>query len=153
MRLVTSAAIHSSFILTILAVAVLGAASTQTFTGTITDSICANADHSRMRMGPDDAACTLACVVAHGATFVLYDGKNTTYTLSDQKSPREFAGRRVKVKGTLDVNMIQVESITDANLDSLMAAYIAVAAIFFGYAFTIARRVAHVQADIARLKS
>lgn len=49
--------------------------------------------------------------------------------------------------------MIQVESITDANLDSLMAAYIAVAAIFFGYAFTIARRVARVQADTARLKS
>ena len=51
------------------------AGSRQTFTGVITDSMCANGDHSRMRMGPTDAECTIACVDVHGATYVLYDGK------------------------------------------------------------------------------
>jgi hypothetical protein len=94
MRVVTSAAILSSFARTIFAMAAIAAApQKQTFTGTITDSICTKADHSQMHMGPTDAACTLACVDVHGAMFVLYDGKNTTYTLSDQKTPRKFAGQ------------------------------------------------------------
>jgi len=38
------------------------------------------------------------------------------------------------------------------NLDSLMAAYLAVWAIFFVYHFTVARRVARLQDEIARLK-
>ena len=33
--------------------------------------------------------------------YVLYDGKNV-YTLSDQQRPGKFAGRRVKIVGTLD---------------------------------------------------
>jgi len=87
----------------------------QTFTGTITDSMCAMADHSRMRMGSNDAECTIACVDAHGATYVLYDGKDA-YTLSDQKTPEKFAGAKVTVTGTLDAKTktIQVDSITAA---------------------------------------
>ena len=38
------------------------------------------------------------------------------------------------------------------NLDSLMAAYLAVWAIFFVYHFTVARRVARLQDEIASLK-
>ena len=34
----------------------------RTFTGTITDSMCPTADHSRMRMGSTDAECTIACI-------------------------------------------------------------------------------------------
>ena len=63
----------------------------QTFTGVITDSMCATGDHSRMRMGDTDAQCTVACVEAHGATYVLYDGKES-YELSDQKTPEKVAG-------------------------------------------------------------
>jgi len=99
-----------------LAVAVLSAAPPkQTFTGTITDSMCGKADHSQMQMGPTNAACTLACVDVHGATYVLYDGKNA-YTLSDQKTPEKFAGQKVRVVGALDAKTktIQVESITAA---------------------------------------
>src|SRR5689334_24530856 len=99
-----------------LAAAALAAAPPkQTFTGTITDSMCDKADHSQMQMGPTDAACTLACVDVHGATYVLYDGKKT-YALSDQKASRKFAGKKVSVVGTLDAksNAIQVESITAA---------------------------------------
>jgi uncharacterized protein DUF5818 len=101
---------------TLLAAAALSAApAKQTFTGTITDDMCAKADHSRMRMGPTDAECTTACISVHGATYVLYDGKNT-YTLSDQRTPEKFAGQKVRVTGTLDAkaNTIQVDSISAA---------------------------------------
>ena len=85
------------------------------FTGTITDNMCALADHSRMRMGSNDAECTIACVAAHGALYVLYDGKEA-YTLSDQQTPEKFAGKRVTVTGTLDARTktIQVDSIAAA---------------------------------------
>jgi len=68
-----------------------------------------------MRMGPTDAECTIACIDAHGALFVLYDGTNA-YTLSDQKTPEKLAGKKVTVTGTLNTNTrtIQVESITAA---------------------------------------
>jgi hypothetical protein len=84
----------------------------QTFTGTITDSMCAKADHSHMQMGPTDADCTTACVSVHGATYVLYDGKNV-YALSDQRTPEKFAAQRVKVIGELDAKTktIHVDSI------------------------------------------
>jgi hypothetical protein len=87
----------------------------QTFTGTITDDMCAGVGHAQMRMGPTDAECTVACIQAHGSTYVLYDGKNT-YMLSDQKTPEKFAGQKVKVVGTVDTKTktIQVESIAAA---------------------------------------
>ncbi len=100
----------------VLAVAALSAAPRkQAFIGTITDSMCGNAGHSSMRMGPTDAECTIACIDAHGAAYVLYDGKNV-YTLSDQQLPAKFAGHRVKVVGTLDAKTktIVVESMTAA---------------------------------------
>jgi hypothetical protein len=103
-------------ILILLALAVLAAApATQTFTGVITDSMCPTGDHSGMRMGPTDAECTLACVMEHGAEFVLYDGKSV-YNLSDQKTPEKFAGQKVKVTGTLDAKTkrIHVDSIAAA---------------------------------------
>jgi hypothetical protein len=100
----------------LLLIAVLAAAQgKQTFTGTITDDMCAQADHSHMRMGPTDAECTIACVMIHGASYVLYDGQQV-YTLSDQRTPEKFAGQKVTVRGTLDAKTktIQVDSITAA---------------------------------------
>ena len=102
--------------LCILAVAALSATQrSQTFTGTITDSMCDDANHSRMRMGATDAECAVACADAHDAAFVLFDGK-TAYSLSDQKTPQKFAGQRVTVSGTLDprTKTITVESIRAA---------------------------------------
>jgi hypothetical protein len=68
-----------------------------------------------MRMGPTDAACVRACISAHSASYVLYDGKDA-YTLSDQQAPEKFAGQRVTVVGTLDAKTrtIQVDSIAAA---------------------------------------
>src|SRR5512147_1401680 len=77
-------------------IAALSAApSDRTFTGVITDDMCAKGDHSGMRMGPNDAECTKACVALHGASYVLYDGKSA-YVLSDQKLPEKFAGQTVR---------------------------------------------------------
>jgi len=105
-----------SLIFSFLITATLAAAQAkQTFTGTITDSMCPTGDHSRMRMGSNDAECTLACISAHGAMFILYDGKEA-YTLSDQQTPENFAGKKVTVTGTLDAKTktIRVDSITAA---------------------------------------
>jgi hypothetical protein len=88
----------------------------QKYTGTITDNMCPAGDHSRMRMGSNDAECTIACRNAHAALYVLFDGKQT-YALSDQKSPEKFAGKKVTVTGTLDTKTmtIDVRSIAAAN--------------------------------------
>jgi hypothetical protein len=100
--------------ITIAAAALMFAAQVkQSFTGIITDDMCANADHKAMNMGAD-AKCVTECVKA-GAKYVLYDGKQA-YTLSDQKTPEKFAAKKVTVTGTLDAKTktIQVDSITAA---------------------------------------
>ena len=99
----------------VLMAAFAAAQGPRTFTGTITDSMCATGDHSGMRMGPTDAECTIACVQVHGALYVLYDGKEV-YTLSDQTTPEKFAGKKVTVAGTLDAKTktIHVDSIVDS---------------------------------------
>lgn len=87
----------------------------QTFTGVITDNLCGKGGHAAMRMGPTDAECTMACIDAHGASYVLFDG-NEVYALSDQKMPVKFAGQKVRVVGTLDAKTrtIRVDSIAAA---------------------------------------
>lgn len=84
-------------------------------TGVITDDMCARANHAQMQMGPTDAECVKACILAHGAQYVLFDGEHA-YTLSDQQAPGKFAAQRVTVAGTVDVKKysIQVESIAVA---------------------------------------
>ena len=99
----------------IVVVAFSGASAAETFTGVVTDSMCPMGDHSRMRMGATDGDCARACVSAHGAAFVLFDGK-TAYVLKGQQPPARFAGQKVRVVGTLDgkTKTIQVESIAAA---------------------------------------
>ena len=109
------------FLVSMLGVAALSAAPSRItaaadvaeFRGVIADDNCANGDHSHMKMGDTDAECTIACINAHGASYVLFDGK-TAYTLSDQKLPEKFAGKQVKVVGSLDsrTKTIQVTSIS-----------------------------------------
>jgi len=95
-----------------ISAALMWAAGPQTFTGTITDSMCAG-DHKDMNMGPDDK-CVTECVKM-GSKYALWDGKNS-YELSDQKTPAKFAAKKVTVKGTLDekTKTIQVDSIAAA---------------------------------------
>lgn len=90
--------------------ALAAGAATQTFTGVITDSMCGK-DHSMMKVTPD-SKCVVECVKS-GSKYALYDGKNV-YVLSDQKTPEQFAGQKVKVIGTLfeKTKILQVDSIT-----------------------------------------
>jgi hypothetical protein len=96
----------------VAAASVSAAPAPQTFTGVVSDEICAKNGHAKMQMGPTDAACTKACVLLHGASFVLLDGK-TVYPLGDQKKPEEFAGQKVKIVGSLDAKTkaIHIDSI------------------------------------------
>ena len=96
----------------VLAACALSAADTRTFTGIITDGECPKADHSRMQMGSNDAECARACVDAHGAAFVLYDGKDA-FTLKGD-GLEKFAAQKVLITGMLDAKTrtIQVESIS-----------------------------------------
>ena len=103
-----------------IAVAIASAAlmfaapASQTFTGTITDNMCAKSGHAGMNMG-SDSKCVEECVKSMGGKYVLYDGKEV-YALSDQKSPAKFAAKKVTITGTLDTaaNTIQVEKIEAA---------------------------------------
>ena len=98
-----------------IVVALVSAQKPQTFTGTISDSMCARADHSKMKMGSNDAECTNACVESHGAAYVLYDGK-VSYTLKGKQPLQKFAGQKVQVVGALDAktSTIQVDSVSSS---------------------------------------
>jgi hypothetical protein len=100
----------------LVAAAWSAAAAPKVFTGIISDDICVKADHSHMRMGPTDAECAIACVSAHDAAYVLYDGK-TFYKLSGGQALEKFAAHKVKITGELDekTQIIRVDSITSAN--------------------------------------
>ena len=135
----------------VVVVALTIAPPSHSYVGKITDSMCATADHDQVRKGPTDAACTVACVRL-GASYVLYDGK-ATYLLGDQMAPEAYAGKRVRVIGTLDpqTKTIQVASITEKNVDNLAVAYLALALVLFGYLFSLSRRTAQVEDEVARL--
>jgi hypothetical protein len=97
----------------LLSLAAAGTMFAATFTGTITDSGCGKPDHKAMNMGSDEQ-CVKGCV-KQGAAYVLWDGKKS-YELSDQKTPEQFAAKKVTVEGTLDAksNTIKVSSIKAA---------------------------------------
>ena len=92
------------------------------FTGEIGDSQCAlnvhSFDKSHQEMlkvksvGKTAADCTLYCIKNRGGRFVLQNKRNV-YHLDNQELAEPFAGRKVKVTGTLDpqTETIQVRSI------------------------------------------
>ncbi len=89
-------------------------ANQRTFTGVITDTMCGK-DHDAMKISPD-SKCVLECVKHDKSVkYALFDGKNV-YALSDQKTPEQFAGKRVKVTGTLyeKTKILKVDSIAAA---------------------------------------
>ena len=82
-----------------------------TLQGEVADSQCAynvhSLDHSHDSMtkkgvfGKDAKSCTLHCVKTMGGLFVLVV-KDQVYRLDDQIQLEQFAGKKVKVSGTLD---------------------------------------------------
>lgn len=92
----------------------------QTFTGEITDSLCAKTgSHDQMMqdmksMGRDKASCTAKCIQL-GAKYVLFDAsKGAVYSLDDQDKAGKLAGHKVRVSGTLKKQSIKVTNIEAA---------------------------------------
>jgi hypothetical protein len=83
----------------------------KTYVGSIGDSMC-GAKH--MMPGESDKDCTLGCI-KEGSKYILIDPSGKIYQLSDQKTPEQFAGAKVKVTGTLGGDTIAVTSIIAAN--------------------------------------
>ena len=84
----------------------------QAFQGAIVDSQCAFNVHSETRShewmtqrgvqgATDEKSCTLHCVKDMGGSYVLVVQKEV-YRLDDQVKTEQFAGKKVKVTGTLD---------------------------------------------------
>ena len=94
----------------------VAAADQQTFTGTITDTMCGKS-HG-MVAGQPDEKCIAMCVKGSSSQYALFDGK-TLLKLTDQKSPVKYAAQRVKVTGilnektqTIKVNSIEPEGVS-----------------------------------------
>src|SRR5437868_4730949 len=88
----------------------MAAAEKKTLTGVITDEMC-GADHKMMNVQPD-SKCVTECIKM-GSKYALLSG-STVYTLSDQKTPEKFAGKKVTVTGMVDGKNIKVASIAEA---------------------------------------
>src|SRR5215467_9495207 len=91
----------------------------KTFTGEVTDSICApSGSHAATMaktpgMGSDSASCTKKCV-AMGAKYVLVDqSSHATYTLDDSDKVAQFAGHKVKVTGSLNGAALKVGDVSE----------------------------------------
>jgi hypothetical protein len=82
--------------------------SSQTLTGTVSDSMC-GAQHMMKDASP--AQCTRECVKA-GSDYALVSG-GKVYTLKGQSVPLDkFAGQSVKVTGKVSGNTVTVDSIS-----------------------------------------
>ncbi len=101
----------------------------RTFSGEIMDSQCAAMGSHEMMMkkegmgdkNPNDPMakkmCTNNCVKM-GGKYVLYNGtKKVVYQLDDQTKPEQFAGQKVRVKGTYDKTTKTIH-VTDIQLAS-----------------------------------
>jgi len=96
-----------------LAASLAFAAKAQTFTGTVSDSMC-GAKHA---MAGDDASCTRACV-GKGSKYALVSG-DKVYTLDIRGKAAlatldKQAGAKVTVTGTEKDNTITVTGVTAA---------------------------------------
>jgi Protein of unknown function (DUF5818) len=97
----------------------LAAPPAKSFSGEIMDAQCAKiGSHSTMtKAASGRKECTLKCVKMGGA-YVLYSrSTKTVYQLDDQIKPAAFAGRTVRVTGTLvqASSIIHVTSIKAAS--------------------------------------
>ena len=103
----------------ILAIALLSTprrrlAPTRVYTGVVTDTMC-RLNHAVMKITPD-TKCVLDCVRdAKTYKFALAVG-TSMYTLSDQETPAQYAGLKVKVTGALypKTNILRVDRIEAA---------------------------------------
>ena len=94
----------------ILLFAIVSFAADKTFTGTLTDNMCAK-EKQHMIPGKSDADCVRECA-HHGGWFVLATPDHQIYKLkADAKQLDPLAGKQVKVTGQLSGDTIAVSSI------------------------------------------
>ena len=91
--------------------------STNTFRGEVMDTFCAQkGSHDEMMakmstMGRDKETCAKQCTKI-GGKYVLYDeAQKRVYKLDNQAKAEAFAGKRVRVSGTLEGDAIRVANV------------------------------------------
>jgi hypothetical protein len=83
---------------------------TGTWSGVITNDMCGAKDASA-----DKAECTKMCVKEHGAKYALYStADKKVYILDPQSKAEGHEGHSVTVKGKLDGDTINVDSLSMA---------------------------------------
>jgi hypothetical protein len=81
------------------------AADLSSWTGTVTDSKCAEKGAAASH-----ADCAVKCVKEKGAKWALYNPTTKeTYVLAGKEDPTKFAGKEVTVKGTLNKDTKTIE--------------------------------------------
>ncbi len=94
----------------LLLAASLAAAQAETFTGTVSDSMCGK---KHMMQGASDAKCTRECVKG-GSDYALVVG-DKVYTLKGDKAQLDkFAGAKVVVDGSASGETVTAKSIKAA---------------------------------------
>lgn len=86
-------------------------AALKALTGVVSDSMC-GAKHMAKNKTP--AECTRECIKA-GSDYALVVGKKVYVLKGDQAAIDKFAGNRVTLKGTVNGNIVTVESIAVAD--------------------------------------
>ena len=114
----------AGLLLWIVGLSFAGDEEVRTYHGEVADSQCALNIHSLTHshqemlksksMGGDSASCARYCTTYLGGSYVL-SVKKDIYHLDDQSEVQRFAGRRVKVSGTLDlksktIHVIKIEA-------------------------------------------
>ena len=90
-------------------------ATPQTFTGEVTETLCPKTHNEMMKemknMSMDKATCERTCVQM-GAKYAFYDTENDqVYRFDDPKKVEPYAGRKVRIIGSLKKNTITVENV------------------------------------------
>jgi len=103
-----------------LGVVQAGLAQTQSLSGEIMDDLCAkDKSHKGMmeqmkEMSGDPVTCTKKCVEL-GAHYVLYDHqKDVVYKIDNQEKAEPFAGKQVRISGTVQKNKVKIDTIEAA---------------------------------------
>ena len=92
-------------------------ASSKTFTGEVTDTICAQSgSHAAMMakmpaMGGDSATCTKKCAEIGAKYALVDDATKHVYVLDGSSKLQALAGKKVKLTGTLEGNKINVMNV------------------------------------------
>jgi hypothetical protein len=104
-------AVALAFVAGICLTAMSTTADEGSWTGYVTDSLCAKGDVSKMK----NTDCATMCVKDHGAKWVLYSMKDKkAFTLEPTDKVESHAGQYVTIKGTLDGENIKVTSVSTA---------------------------------------